>query len=342
MIDTSTLKQCKKDKHGVMGMLSKDIYLELFNQMLRIRNIELKIAELYSEWEMRCPVHLSIGQEAVASGVCSALESKDNVFCGHRSHAYYLAKGGDLKGMLAEIYGKATGIVEGMGGSQHLIDLDAGLIAAVPIVGSTIPIAVGSAWGDLMQNNGVISAAFFGEGATEAGVFHESLNFAALQKVPIIFVCENNGFSVYSNLEVRQSSKRNNVTIAEGHGLNTLKGDGNDILEVYDLTKKAIELIKQGKGPVYMEFDTYRWLEHCGPSNDDYLGYRDEKEVKEWKERCPLKNYQDFLIDEKLINQDEIQDMTSKLDKEIEEAVQFAKSSPFSKKELLFSTVYSN
>ncbi len=183
---------------------------------------------------------------------------------------------------------------------------------------------------------------FFGDGATEEGVFYESLNFAALHKVPIIFVCENNGFSVYSNLEVRQSSKRNNVTIAEGHGLNTLKGDGNDILEVYDLTKKAIELIKQGKGPVYMEFDTYRWLEHCGPDDDDYLGYRDEKEVKEWKKRCPLKNYQDFLIDEKLINQDEIQDMTSKLDKEIEEAVQFAKSSPFSKKELLFSTVYSN
>lgn len=325
-------------------MIPNNIQVKLFYEMLKIRNVELKIAELYPEEEMRCPVHLSVGQEGVAVGVCTALKKRDKVLCGHRSHAYYLAKGGNLKGMLAEIYGKSSGIVNGMGGSQHLVDMDAGLIAAVPIVGSTIPIAVGSAWGSSMKNKNKnkVTAAFFGEGATETGVFHESLNFAALHKIPIIFICENNQFSVYSHLDVRQSSNRDNTKIAMGYGIHALKGDGNNVGEVYNLTKEAISIIESGNGPVYMEFDTFRWLEHCGPSDDDHLGYRNEEEIKKWKERCPVKFQENLLIKKGIVDAQEINRLSLKLDKEIQEAVNYAKSSSFAKKELLFTTVYSN
>ena len=310
--------------------------------MLRIRKVELKISELYPEEEMRCPVHLSVGQEAVAVGVCSALQKKDIALSAHRSHAHYLAKGGDLKSMLAELYGKKTGCAEGKGGSMHLIDLEAGLIAAVPIVGSTIPIAVGSAWGNMMQDKSVTTAVFFGEGATETGVFHESLGFASLHNMPMIFVCENNLYSVYSSLEVRQSNKRNNIKIAEGHGIVSLKGEGNDVSSVYGVIKESISIIKKQKGPVYVEFDTYRWLEHCGPNDDDHLGYRKDKEVKKWKTNCPIEKTKDYLLNNKLADEKEIQTVSQELDDEIEEAFEFAKTSPFLDKKHLYTSIYSD
>tara|TARA_Y100000590_G_scaffold59310_1_gene62912 strand:- start:11875 stop:12843 length:969 start_codon:yes stop_codon:yes gene_type:complete len=313
-----------------------------FFQMLRIRKVELKISELYPEEEMRCPVHLSVGQEAVAVGVCSALQKKDIALSAHRSHAHYLAKGGDLKSMLAELYGKKTGCAEGKGGSMHLIDLEAGLIAAVPIVGSTIPIAVGSAWGNMMQDKSVTTAVFFGEGATETGVFHESLGFASLHNMPMIFVCENNLYSVYSSLEVRQSNKRNNIKIAEGHGIVSLKGEGNDVSSVYGVIKESISIIKKQKGPVYVEFDTYRWLEHCGPNDDDHLGYRKDKEVKKWKINCPIEKTKDYLLNNKLADEKEIQTVSQELDDEIEEAFEFAKTSPFLDKKHLYTSIYSD
>ena len=313
-----------------------------FFQMLRIRKVELKISELYPEEEMRCPVHLSVGQEAVAVGVCSALQKKDIALSAHRSHAHYLAKGGDLKSMLAELYGKKTGCAEGKGGSMHLIDLEAGLIAAVPIVGSTIPIAVGSAWGNMMQDKSVTTAVFFGEGATETGVFHESLGFASLHNMPMIFVCENNLYSVYSSLEVRQSNKRNNIKIAEGHGIVSLKGEGNDVSSVYGVIKESISIIKKQKGPVYVEFDTYRWLEHCGPNDDDHLGYRKDKEVKKWKTNCPIEKTKDYLLNNKLADEKEIQTVSLELDDEIEEAFEFAKTSPFLDKKHLYTSIYSD
>ena len=313
-----------------------------FFQMLRIRKVELKISELYPEEEMRCPVHLSVGQEAVAVGVCSALQKKDIALSAHRSHAHYLAKGGDLKSMLAELYGKKTGCAEGKGGSMHLIDLEAGLIAAVPIVGSTIPIAVGSAWGNMMQNKNVTTAVFFGEGATETGVFHESLGFASLHNMPMIFVCENNLYSVYSSLEVRQSNKRDNIKIAEGHGIVSLKGKGNDVSSVYSVIKESISIIKKQKGPVYVEFDTYRWLEHCGPNDDDHLGYRKNKEIKKWKTNCPIEKTKDYLLNNNLADEQEIQRVSQEIDDEIGEAFEFAKTSPFLDKKHLYTSIYSD
>ena len=213
---------------------------------------------------MRCPVHLSIGQEATAVGVCINLGKEDQVLSAHRSHAHYLAKGGDLLKMLGELYGKEVGCARGKGGSMHLFDLEAGLIAAVPIVGSTLPIGVGIALGMRRMNRKGIVVIYFGDGASEEGVFAESLDFAALKQLPVLFVCENNQYSVYTHLNERQFTGRNIVEIARAHGVEGEKGDGNDINKVISKAKRAIEQIKKDSKPFLLEFDTYRWLEHCG------------------------------------------------------------------------------
>ena len=250
--------------------------------------VEEEIAKRYPQQQMRCPVHLSIGQEAAAVGLCTALQPTDWAFSGHRNHAHYLAKGGDLKAMLAEIYGKATGCCGGKGGSMHLTDQAAGFIGATPIVGSTVPIAVGAALTAQREGKGRVVVVFLGDGAMEAGVVHESLNFAALKKLPILFACENNLYSVYSPLEVRQPAQRSISDLAAGHGVKTVQADGNNAQEVYDKACAAVRDLREGAGPVFMELPTYRWLEHCGPGYDNHIGYRSEAEFQDWKKRDPL------------------------------------------------------
>lgn len=277
----------------------------------RIRMIEEEIARRYPEQKMRCPVHLSIGQEAVAVGVCSLLAKTDYAVSGHRAHAHYLAKGGSLKKMLCEIYGKETGCCLGRGGSMHLVDLEVGFLGSTPIVGGSIPVGVGAAFGSLLKSEERITAIFFGEGTTEEGVFAESLNFAALKKLPVLFICENNLYSVYSPLSVRQPIERSIIKIAEAHGLSAYKGDGNDLEQIVDLTQKGIEQIKDGRGPCLLEFTTYRFREHCGPNFDPY---QPKKEFNYWVQRDPL-NQIDLDV--------------SDIEAEIEEAFDFAENSPF-------------
>lgn len=262
--------------------------LELLRAMTRIRMVEEEIARRYPEQQMRCPVHLSIGQEAAAVGVCHALQTRDWAFSGHRNHAHYLAKGGNLKAMLCEIYGKASGCCGGKGGSMHLTDLDAGFIAATPIVGSTVPIAVGAALTAQREGKGRVVVVFLGDGAMEAGVVHESLNFASLKKLPILFACENNLYSVYSPLKVRQPAQRSISDLAAGHGIKTVHADGNDAQDVYNKAKTSIRELRQGVGPVFLELPTYRWLEHCGPGYDNDIGYRTEAEFQYWRQHDPL------------------------------------------------------
>jgi TPP-dependent pyruvate/acetoin dehydrogenase alpha subunit len=314
----------------------------LYYNTLRIRLIEEKIADLYSEQEMRCPVHLSIGQEAIAVGVCSALSVQDYVLSNHRSHAHYLAKGGDLKAMLAEIYGKATGCSNGKGGSMHLVDLSVGFLGSAPIVGSTIPIAVGAAFGGVMKGQSQVVVSFFGDGATEEGVFYESLNFALLKKLPVIFVCENNYYSVYSPLSVRQPESRNIVDIVKGVGIKSFEGDGNDALQVYEITERAVNEIRDGNGPVFLKFDTYRWREHCGPNYDNDLGYRTESEFQEWKKRDPVKLLAERLLQDKAILQQDLDSIKEIIINEIEEAVVFAKQSPFPEESMLLEDIYAS
>ena len=313
---------------------------QLYYQMLRIRLVEEAIAELYPEQEMRCPVHLCVGQEAISAGVCLNLTPDDYVLSNHRSHGHYLAKGGDLKAMMAEIYGKATGCCFGKGGSMHLVDLPVGFLGAVPIVGSTIPIAVGAALGSVMRGENRVTVVFLGEAATEEGVFHESVNFAMLKKLPVIFVCENNFFSVYSPLSVRQPEGREVFELAKGHGIESHQADGNDVVEVYRLAEMAVSKARHGGGPTFLEFKTYRWREHCGPYYDNHLGYRAECDFLEWRDRCPLDKFKERLLADGLLSLREMEDMENKIKTEMADAVAFAKKSPFPKEGLLMEHIY--
>ena len=280
--------------------MNKYNYLKkLHYKILRIRKIELEISKRYSEQKMRCPVHLSIGQESVPVSICENLKKTDEIVTAHRSHAHYLAKGGNLKKMIAELHGKITGCALGRGGSMHLIDNSVNVNAAVPIVGSTIPIGVGKAWANKLKKNNNIVVIFFGDGATEEGVFLESLDFAALHKLKVLFVCENNKYSVYSRLDKRQNSNRKIYRIANSIGVKSLKLKDHDLLNVYKKSKNIINKIRTNDMPFLLEVDTYRLLEHCGPNNDDILNYRSIREIKEWKKKDPLKNFEKTLIKKK-------------------------------------------
>lgn len=333
------IKKMKTDKPQ-RNPLGPETLRRMYHDMLRIRMVEEKIATLYHEQEMRCPVHLSTGQEAVAVGVCAALTPEDYILSNHRSHAHYLAKGGDLRKMMAEIYGKATGCCHGKGGSMHLIDLLAGFLGAVPIVGSTIPIAVGTALASSMRGEERVSVAFMGDGAAEEGVFHESLNFALLKRLPVLFICENNLFSVYSPLCVRQPACREIIDIAGGHGIESHQGDGNDVPGIFEMTAKAVEKARAGGGPTFLEFKTYRWREHCGPNFDNDLGYRCESEYLEWKERDPIRKLRDLDYFE--MSDQEIEAEIRMIRADIEEAVAFAKQSPFPEEQVMLQDIYAS
>jgi TPP-dependent pyruvate/acetoin dehydrogenase alpha subunit len=314
--------------------------IKLYSEMLRIRKIEEKISSIYYEQEIRCPVHLSIGQEAIAVGVCKNLKNNDKIVTAHRSHAHFLAKGGSLNKMIAELYGKETGCAKGLGGSMHLIDLNSGVYAAVPIVGSTIPIGTGIAWANKLKKNKDVVVAFFGDGATEEGVFFESLDFAALHNLPILFVCENNEYSVYSHISKRQSNKRKITKIAKSMGINSLIIDGNSIEKIFLESKKIINKIRKLSVPFLIELKTYRNLEHCGPNNDDELGYRKKNYLNFWKNRCPINNYKNYLKSKKYLSNYNDLNIKKKIEQEITKSFEFAKKSKFPKKELLDKFIY--
>ncbi|MBS3964055.1 MAG: thiamine pyrophosphate-dependent dehydrogenase E1 component subunit alpha [Methylomonas sp.] len=266
----------------------------LYHRMLRIRRIEEAIATRYAEQQMRCPTHLCIGEEAIAVGICAHLTVADKVFSNHRGHGHYLAKGGSLVGLLAELYGFAEGCCGGRGGSMHLSDLNAGFVASTPIVGGTVPVAAGYAWAEQIKGSGNVVVVFFGDGCFEEGVVHETLNFAALKKLPLVMVCENNQYSVMTPLNERQPA-RDIYPIAAAHGLNATSGDGNRVEQVHALAQAAIAAVRAGAGPQFLELHTHRWPEHCGPNEDDDLGYRPPGELATWKLRCPLRHTEHML-----------------------------------------------
>jgi TPP-dependent pyruvate/acetoin dehydrogenase alpha subunit len=313
--------------------------IKLYKNIYKIREVEKKISSLYVEQQMRCPVHLSIGQEAIPVGICENLNSSDQVLSAHRAHAHYLAKGGSLKAMISELYGKVTGCAMGKGGSMHLIDISAGMMAAVPIVGSTIPIAVGFAWANKLTNSKKVVVVFFGDGATEEGVFHESLDFASLHKLPILFVCENNFYSVYSNINKRQSKSRNICKIANAVGIKSLKINGNNLSEIFNKSKKIINNIRNKSHPFLVELNTYRLVEHCGPNNDDNLNYRSKSEISYWKKKCPVKLFKKKILSQK-VKKNYLIKIEKQVQKEINDAFAYAKKSKFPRKELLTQHIY--
>jgi TPP-dependent pyruvate/acetoin dehydrogenase alpha subunit len=313
----------------------------LYYKMLRLRLIEEAIAERYSSQKMRCPVHLSIGQEAVSIGVGELLDKADLAVSGHRAHGHYIGKGGSLERMIAEIYGKKTGCSSGKGGSMHLVDLECGFVGSTAIVGGTIPVGVGVAYANKYhhrKNNIVV--VFLGDGAAEEGVFYESVNFAALKELPVLFLCENNFYSVYSPLKVRQPEGRKIHEMVAAMGIGTHFGDGNDILEVSSITKSAIAKIRQESKPMFLEFVTYRWREHCGPNYDNDIGYRSIEEFELWKTKDPLKRTYNQLIVEDPSFPEQWHAQQQEILREIDLAFQFAENSPFPEENDLFRDVY--
>jgi len=307
--------------------IPKEVLLELYRTMLKVRKVQLKIEELYHGDEMRTPVHLCIGQEAVAAGVCANLSVDDRVFSNHRGHGHYIAKGGDINTMIAELYNRETGCSRGRGGSMHLVDTSAGLLGSSSIVGGCVPIATGAALGSVLQKNNRVSVAFFGDAAVEEGVLYESINFAMLKRLPVIYVCENNFYSVYSHLSRRQA-KDDIYRRFEGLSIPGYRVNGNNVIEVYRIAKKTIENARQGNGPSFIECRTYRLKDHHGTGSGVEVGYRTQAEVNEWATKCPVKNFEHFLLEQNMLTAKEIEGFATAIDKEIEEAFKFAQVSP--------------
>ena len=315
-------------------------YRDLLFSMKRLRFIEEAIAHNYPDGKMRCPVHLSIGQEAVSAAVGAVLRKTDYAVSGHRAHTHYLGKGGSMKRMLAEIYGKQTGCSSGKGGSMHLIDEEVGFKGSTAIVGGTIPVGTGLGLSISLHKTDQISVVFLGDGAVEEGVFFESANFAALRKLPVLFVCENNQYSVYSHLRVRQPEGRKIHKMVEAIGLATATGNGNDAVEVYKICRDAVSNIRAGSGPRFLEFETYRWREHCGPNFDNDIGYRTEAEFESWKKREPIEPLLRFMIENQLLSSADVEEMDRKIENETKEAFAFAESSPFPELSETFQNIY--
>ena len=307
--------------------LNTEHSVALFGAMLRIRLIEEAVAERYAEQEMRCPVHLSIGQEATAVGVCAELRTDDQIVSTHRCHAHYLAKGGDFTRMMAEIYGKATGCCGGRGGSMHLFDAEVGMLASLPIVGGSIPIATGAALAFQQEGGDRVAVGFLGDAAVEEGVFHESVNFAVVARLPVIYVIENNLYACYTHLAQRQPA-RPLSEIGLSHGLAGVHADGNDLVAVRQATRQAVAKARSGGGPSLLVLDTYRWREHCGPGYDNNIGYRGEAEFEEWKARCPVAAARSVLEADGRLSPALLAEMIAEIKAEIATVFAAAKQAP--------------
>lgn len=311
-----------------IGDIPREHLVRLYKQMLRIRKVQVRIEEEYPKDEMKTPVHLCKGQEAIPAGMCAHLDKEDYLLSNYRGHGHYLAKGGDLKSLIAELYGRETGCSRGRGGSMHLIDNSVGLLGSSSIVAGGIPIATGAALGSLLQGNKRVTMVLFGDGAVDEGVLYESINFAMLKRLPVIYVCENNLYAVCSHRSNRQPSK-DIYERFDGFGISRYKADGNNVVDVYRVGRRAVEDARRGKGPSFIEFCTYRWCGHSGGGTDIELGYRTQEELDAWMERCPLKNFELFLLDRQVISGSDITCFNQAFDKEIDEAFEFARNSPF-------------
>jgi pyruvate dehydrogenase E1 component alpha subunit len=302
--------------------------VSLLYGMLLIRRIEEALIAEYPKQEMRCPVHFSIGQEAIAVGVSSNLTRQDWIVSNHRSHAHYIAKGGNLKSFIAELYGKESGCCLGRGGSMHLTDLKAGFLAGIPIVGSSMPIAAGVAmsqsWGKLES----LTVAYIGDAAAESGSFHETLNFVSLHNLPLLTICENNEYSIFTPLSQRQPMNRTITDLASSHGIKTYRGNGDNILEVVEVTREAKNYILTNSKPAFIEFSTYRLLEHCGPNFDDDLNYRDPNDVKNFTNRDPISILFKKLIQENKFGNEELSLMDETIKLEISQLIDDVKKEP--------------
>ena len=314
----------------------------LYEEMLRIRRIEEGIESRYHEDQMKTPIHLVIGMEASSVGSCAALDNRDLLYCGHRTHGQYLAKGGDLKRMMAEFFCRSSGSAGSRGGSMHLLDKSVGMEGSSAIVGGAVPIAVGAALSVQMKKENRVVALFFGDAATEEGVIWESLNFAALKKLPILFICENNFYSVCSPLEFRQPIGVEIYKKAESFGVPSQMVDGTNVLDVFEAVRIAKDRAMSGQGPSFIETRSYRWRGHGGAGDDSQTGYRDPEEVKSWQKHCPIDSFGAELKTRGILTDSAIRQMEEKIKAEFEEAFLYGQNSPDPVESDLYRHVYSD
>jgi pyruvate dehydrogenase E1 component alpha subunit len=310
----------------------------LFITMHRIRLFEEMLATLIEAGEIKTPCHLYIGQEAVATGICAALGQDDTVWGCHRSHGHYLAKGGDMNALMAEILGKATGCSMGRGGSMHVFDLRVGILGTVPLVGATIPLATGAALAYKIQKQARVSVAFFGDGATEEGVFHESMNLAAAQRLPVVFVVENNLYA--SHLHILERRGQDNIAMSAGaHGMAGKVLDGNDVEAMRRAAQEAVARAKNGEGPTLLEARTFRWRGHVGPSWDMDVGVQRNDMLQEWLPRDPIAQTRARLLTLGGTSR-ELDALVAQAQAEVDASVRFARESQYPDPETVSDHVF--
>jgi pyruvate dehydrogenase E1 component alpha subunit len=305
--------------------LSKGKLVEMYKRMLEIRFFEEKVFDLYAQNLVPGTVHLYLGEEAVAVGVCSLFRKDDYITSTHRGHGHCIAKGTELRRTMAEILGKKTGYCKGKGGSMHIADFKIGMLGATAVVGAGLPIAVGAGLSVKIRKTDQVVACFFGEGASNQGTFHESINMASIWKLPVIFVCENNLYAMGTR-QSRVMAIGNVADRATAYGIPGLVVEGNDVLAVYEATQKAVERARKGEGPTLIECKTYR---HKGHSRVDPARYRPKEEVEEWLAKDPVKRFKEKLLQTNTLTESEIQQIEKEVSAEIEEAVKFAMESPY-------------
>ena len=316
--------------------IPKEKKLHMLRQMYKIRAFEEKLYYLFLYDNVPGTMHQYNGQEAVAVGFCENLEKKDYITSTHRGHGHCIAKGVDLKPMMAEMFAKSTGLCKGMGGSMHVADFNIGILGATGIVGAGIPIATGAALSSKMRKSGQVTVCFFGDGAVNEGSFHESLNMAGAWKLPVVYVIENNlyGFSTHIDrvTPIKDLSKR-----ADAYGMPGYSIDGNDIFAVYESAGKAVERARTGAGPTLVECKTYRFKGH---SRFEPASYRTKEELEEWLKKDPIEKLKKYLVKEEKVSAKEIEKMQAEVDAELDAAVEFAKSSPDPKPDDALKYIY--
>jgi pyruvate dehydrogenase E1 component alpha subunit len=307
---------------------NSDIASKIIETAILIRRVEERIATEYQNQQMRCPVHLSIGQEFTSAIFSAAYKPGDTALSTHRAHAHYLAMGGNLDRMIAEIYGKVTGCSRGRGGSMHLVDLDVGFLGSSAIVGNSIPVGVGVGMSHKLNRNGSVCFVFLGDGAIEEGVFYESANFAALHKIPIVFICENNFYSVYTNLQSRQPLNRTLTDLVSAIGILSKKITSKNPNKALHEMEELVAYARSGSGPVFIEIETYRYVEHCGPNPDDDLNYRPAKEIISWRKNDFVDSIHEFARTNNL-GTDALAKIENSILLRIDKAFAAAKNDPF-------------
>lgn len=312
-----------------------DLAVRLYRQLRLIRRVEEEVARIYPTDCIKSPVHLSIGQEAVSVGVIDALNDDDVVAPTYRCHAAYLAHGGSMEKMLAELFGKASGCAKGRGGSMHLIDIDNSILGASAVVGTTIPIAVGYALALKREHSLRLCATFFGDGATEEGAFYESLNFAALHRLPVLFVCENNGYAIHAPLHKRWAKLELRDRV-EGFGVDYDHVADGDIFSIREAALRAVQSIRSVGAPRFLEVETHRWREHVGPALDDQVGYRDAEESNRWRAQDQLMRLRSLLV-EKIYRS-----IDADVEASIDRALAFAETAPFPEAQDLYRHVFAD